>query len=124
MFLASQFSLLTAKPDPVVYGYWGKDESVPAERDFLWVKGRIKSNNPDSNAAELKFMLDTGSEVMTCDNNVVKQLGLEYIKTIISKGIHKEEERPIYRGTLLLGDQELEVEVGWGISELSNFLIC
>ena len=112
MFLASQFSLLTAKPDPVVYGYWGKDESVPAERDFLWVIGRIKSNNPDSNAAELKFMLDTGSEVMTCDNNVVKQLGLEYIKTIISKGIHKEEERPIYRGTLLLGDQELEVEVG------------
>ncbi len=56
-------------------------------------------------------MVDTGSEVVTIDKDILPELNLRFLQNIKSKGIHKVEEKPLYRGVLVLGNKEIEVDV-------------
>ena len=56
-------------------------------------------------------MVDSGSDVVTCEKHLVQKLGLSFIKNIKSKGIHNVEKKSSYKGTIKIGNKELEVEV-------------
>jgi hypothetical protein len=56
-------------------------------------------------------MVDTGSEIVTIKTEILEELNLNFVQTVKSKGIHKVEEKPLYRGVLLLGNKEIEVDV-------------
>lgn len=98
----------------MAYGYWGKNDVVPtSETDFLWVNNCfIKSNIPGNDPVELfDCMVDTGSEVVTIREDILIHLDLTFLQKINSKGIHKVEEKPLYRGVLVMGRKEIEVDV-------------
>lgn len=112
--------------EPIAYGYWGKNDVVPtSETDFLWVdKCFIKSNIPGNDPVELlNCMVDTGSEVVTIRDEILPQLDLRFVQTINSKGIHKVEEKPLYRGVLVMGGKDHGKEVEVDVSRM-NFSAC
>ncbi|XP_028391801.1 uncharacterized protein LOC114516499 [Dendronephthya gigantea] len=111
---ANSEDTVTTTRQPVAYGYWGKNDAVPTfTSDFLWVNEcKIKSNVTGHDSVELlNCLVDTGSEVVTISENILPELDLEFLQTIKSKGIHKVEEKPLYRGVLLFGNKEIEVDV-------------
>ena len=72
----------------------------------------IRSNISGHDPVELRHcMVDTGSEVVTIDKDILPELNLRFLQNIKSKGIHKVEEKPLYRGVLVLGNKEIEVDV-------------
>lgn len=98
----------------MAYGYWAKNNEMQTfETDFLWVdKCKIKSNICGHDPIELlNCMVDTGSEVVTIKEDILQELNLQFLLNIKSKGIHKVEEKPLYRGVLVLGSKEIEVDV-------------
>ena len=56
--------------------------------------------------------MDSGSDVVTATESLINELGLEYLRQIESRGVHSVATKPIYRGVLTLGTDQLEVEVG------------
>lgn len=98
----------------MAYGYWGKNEAVPTfNTEFLWLdKCFIKSNISGQDPVELlNCIVDTASEVVTIKEDILPLLKLEFIQNIKSKGIHKVEDKPLYRGVLVLGSREIEIDV-------------
>jgi hypothetical protein len=98
----------------VAYGYWAKNNEMETSgMDFLWVdECKIKSNICGHDPIELlNCMVDTGSEVVTIKEDILRTLNLQFLQNIKSKGIHKVEEKPLYRGVLVLGSKEIEVDV-------------
>ena len=60
----------------------------------------------------IRFIVDSGSEVgVTVTSQLIKDLELEYLHSIESRGVHATRDRPVYRGVLKLGSEEFEVEV-------------
>ena len=62
----------------------------------------------------IQFIVDSGSEVgVTVTSDLIKDLQLEYLHNIESRGVHTTRERPVYRGILKLGSdlEEFDVEV-------------
>ena len=114
-FSASHIQSASRRKEPVACGYWGKNGDVAptSETHFLWVnKCLIKSNIPGNDPVELfNCMVDTGSEVVTIKEDILSHLDLTFLQNINSKGIHKVEEKPLYRGVLVMGRKEIEVDV-------------
>ena len=60
----------------------------------------------------IQFIVDSGSEVgVTVTSEVIKDLQLEYLHNVESRGVHATRDRPVYRGALKLGAEEFGVEV-------------
>ena len=60
----------------------------------------------------IQFIVDSGSEVgVTVTSQFIKDLQLEYLHNIESRGVHATRDRPVYRGVLKLGSEEFDVEV-------------
>ena len=128
LFIAASHICLSANTEDTVatrqrvaYGYWGKNDAVPTfNSDFLWLKEcKIKSNIPGHDSVELlNCLVDTASEVVTIDENILTELDLEFFQNVKSKGIHKVEEKPLYRGMLMLGNKEIEVDVSLLLNQM------
>ena len=56
-------------------------------------------------------MVDSGSEVMTIQQDVLSRLGLQQLTTISSQGIHASRQRPLYAAKLKLGELTIDTEV-------------
>lgn len=66
-------------------------------------------------------MVDSGSDVMTLREDVVRDLDLELIGTIQSRGVHASiQEKQLYRAVLKVGCVQLEIEVGLNKRTLSS----
>lgn len=59
----------------------------------------------------LEFMIDSGSDVVTMQEEVLKTLDLELLGQIHSKGVHGSKKTNLYKATLRIGTQEMEIEV-------------
>lgn len=68
----------------------------------------------------LEFMIDTGSDVTTIRQEVLDELGLEILGRIHSKGVHGSKTTNLYKAKLLIGNQEMEIEVSPVLSHISN----
>lgn len=98
----------------VAFGYWGRHDVIKnSETDFLWVKKCfIKSNIPGHDPVELvNCLVDTGSEVVTIQQDIMSELNLTFLQTVSSRGIHKAKEKPLYSAVMLLGNNVIEVKV-------------
>ncbi|CAH3028233.1 unnamed protein product [Porites evermanni] len=99
----------------VVIGYWGQPTEMEGNNfDFLCVPGFLKSSTGEDaqSSGLIQFIVDSGSEVgVTVTSQFIKDLQLEYLHNIESRGVHATRDRPVYRGVLKLGLEEFEVEV-------------
>lgn len=68
----------------------------------------------------LEFMIDTGSDVTTIRQEVLNELGLEILGRIHSKGVHGSKTTNLYKAKLLIGNQEMEIEVSPVLSHILN----
>ncbi|CAG5121287.1 unnamed protein product [Candidula unifasciata] len=101
-----------AAETPVSYGWWGKPECLPqAKFDFLCVRASLLSSHDAQNSATVDFMIDSGSDVSTVQEDTLKKLNLELIGPVYSCGIHGGNHTNLYKGRLKLGDQLLDIEV-------------
>lgn len=60
-----------------------------------------------------EFMIDSGSDVVTVREEVLQTLDLELLGTIHSKGVHGSKRTNLYKATLRIGTQEMEIEVSY-----------
>lgn len=101
--------------DEVVAGYWGQPpEMAETSHQFMIVPGYLKSGNGKEALSSdlIQFTVDSGSEVaVTANDHLISNLQLEYLQNIESRGVHAAESKPIYRGVLQLGQEEVAVEV-------------
>nr|XP_002741570.1 PREDICTED: uncharacterized protein LOC100377597 [Saccoglossus kowalevskii] len=58
-----------------------------------------------------KFMVDSGSDVVTARQEVLDQLDLELIGSIESKGVHATVEKQLYKAVLGIGQIDISIEV-------------
>lgn len=65
-------------------------------------------------------MIDTGSDVTTIRQEVLDELGLEILGRIHSKGVHGSKTTNLYKAKLLIGNQEMEIEVSPVLSHILN----
>jgi predicted aspartyl protease len=56
-------------------------------------------------------MIDSGSDVVTVREDVLETLDLELLGEIHSKGVHGSKKTNLYKATLRIGTQEMEIEV-------------
>ena len=59
----------------------------------------------------VEFMVDTGSDVTTIRQEVLDDLNLEILGRIHSKGVHGSKTTNLYKAKILIGNQEMEIEV-------------
>lgn len=62
-------------------------------------------------------MVDSGSDVVTIRQSILDTLDLEILGKIHSKGVHGSKTTNLYKATLQIGTQQMEIEV-------SNQLPC
>ncbi|XP_059164992.1 uncharacterized protein LOC131947720 isoform X2 [Physella acuta] len=97
---------------PVICGRWGKPLCLPqAKFDFLCVKAFLFSQREPHNKAAIDFMVDSGSDVCTVQEETLKSLNLDLLGPVYSCGIHGGNHTYLYKGRLLIGDQEMDIEV-------------
>lgn len=99
----------------VTVGYWGQPPNMTDNtHPFLCVPGYLKSDTGDqaSSSEVIQFILDSGSEVgVTVPQDLISKLKLEYLHDIESRGVHASANTQAYRGVLMLGSEEIPVEV-------------
>ncbi|XP_071172366.1 uncharacterized protein [Mytilus edulis] len=105
--------LLPAKTEvPVAFGRWGKPACLEdAKFDFLILDATVISTNNPVKFHTFEFMIDSGSDVVTMQEEVLKTLDLELLGQIHSKGVHGSKKTNLYKATLRIGTQEMEIEV-------------
>jgi hypothetical protein len=60
----------------------------------------------------LEFLVDSASDVITAREEVITSMGLEFLQTVESHGVHSVANKPLYKGYLQLGKSEwMKVEV-------------
>ncbi|XP_050398092.1 uncharacterized protein LOC126816006 [Patella vulgata] len=98
---------------PVTEGWWGKPEFLQeAKYDFLCVDALLSSTKDNvDDSQRLQFMVDSGSDVVTVREEILQKLDLELIGPIQSRGVHASKTKNLYKATLLIGNEELEIEV-------------
>ncbi|KAK3086301.1 hypothetical protein FSP39_016535 [Pinctada imbricata] len=98
--------------DPLTFGRWAKPQCLQDGKfDFLCVDATIYSTKQHSPAYTIEFMVDTGSDVTTIRQEILDKLDLEVLGKIHSKGVHGSKTTNLYKAKLLIGNQELEIEV-------------
>ena len=58
-----------------------------------------------------EFMIDSGSDVVTIREEILDTLDLELLGQIHSKGVHGSKKTNLYKATLRIGSQEMDIEV-------------
>ncbi|KAI8791236.1 ankyrin repeat and sam domain-containing protein 1a [Biomphalaria glabrata] len=97
---------------PVVIGRWSKPACLlEAKFDFLCVKAFISSHSQPDKKVSIDFMVDSGSDVSTIQEDYMANLNLQLLGPIYSCGIHGGNHTNLYKARLKLGDQELDIEV-------------
>ncbi|XP_046559336.1 uncharacterized protein LOC124268412 [Haliotis rubra] len=97
---------------PVAEGFWGKPTNLDdAKYDFLCVEATIASTRDASRSHKIDFMVDSGSDVTTLQEDLLYTLNPELIGPINSKGVHSSRRKSLYRAKLTIGTQDLEIEV-------------
>lgn len=111
--MTNRTSKLRVSEKTVAVGYWAKPESLKgATSDFLCVQASLRGEkDPNAPSCQLEFMVDSGSDVVTCRPEMLHKLGARLMGKIESRGIHATVEKEIYRGYLQLGGQVVPVEV-------------
>ena len=105
---------ISGKVAKVTMGYWGKPACLKDSKfEFLCIKAKIESTNTHKKQSEeLEFIVDSGSEVATLREDILKNLDLNFIGICVnSVGIHAPEQKSIYSGRLRIGDRSLDVDV-------------
>lgn len=98
--------------DVLACGRWKKPDTLQdAKFDFLVTDACIYSTKDPSKYHRIEFMIDTGSDVTTIRQEVLDELGLEILGRIHSKGVHGSKTTNLYKAKLLIGNQEMEIEV-------------
>ncbi|XP_063443449.1 uncharacterized protein LOC134723836, partial [Mytilus trossulus] len=94
--------LLPAKTEvPVAFGRWGKPACLEdAKFDFLILDATVISTNNAAKFHTFEFMIDSGSDVVTVREEVLKTLDLELLGQIHSKGVHGSKKTNLYKATL------------------------
>lgn len=59
----------------------------------------------------IHFIVDSGSDVVTASESLIAELQLPYLRNVESRGAHAAADKPIYRGVIKLGTEEMQVEV-------------
>lgn len=97
---------------PITHGWWGKPKCLPqAKFDFLCVRAALFSNTERHNKVYVDFMVDSGSDVSTVQEDTLKQLNLDLLGSVYSCGIHGGNHTNLYRAKLALGTHEMEIEI-------------
>ncbi|XP_061163138.1 uncharacterized protein LOC133172293 isoform X2 [Saccostrea echinata] len=98
--------------DVLACGRWKKPATLSdAKFDFLVVDASIYSTKESSKYRRIEFMVDTGSDVTTIRQEVLDELDLEILGRIHSKGVHGSKTTTLYKAKILIGNQEMEIEV-------------
>ncbi|XP_062621475.1 uncharacterized protein LOC134283050 isoform X2 [Saccostrea cucullata] len=98
--------------DVLACGRWKKPATLSdAKFDFLVVDAGIYSTKEPSKCRRIEFMVDTGSDVTTIRQEVLDELDLEVLGRIHSKGVHGSKTTTLYKAKILIGNQEMEIEV-------------
>ncbi|KAJ7385025.1 hypothetical protein OS493_018718 [Desmophyllum pertusum] len=98
----------------VVVGYWGQPPGlVDNQHPFLCVPGYLKSDTGEGTLSSqlIHFIVDSGSDVVTASESLIAELQLPYLRNVESRGAHAAADKPIYRGVIKLGTEEMQVEV-------------
>lgn len=98
-----------------VVGYWNKPDFVAESPcEFLCVKGTLKTSK-DENSKEtpvLEFLVDTGADVVSVREELIKELELRYLQEVTHCGIHTRTKGNLFRGVLKLSDDDqIEVDI-------------
>ncbi|XP_012940029.1 uncharacterized protein LOC101851277 [Aplysia californica] len=97
---------------PITQGWWGKPECLPqAKFDFLCVRAALFSGKERQNKVHVDFMVDSGSDVSTVQEDTLKQLNLELLGSVYSCGIHGGSHTNLYKARLAVGTQEMDIEI-------------
>lgn len=106
-------ALLPTKTEvPVAFGRWGKPKCLhDAKFDFLVLDATVISTTNPAKFHTFEFMIDSGSDVVTVREEVLEKLDLELLGQIHSKGVHGSKKTNLYKATLRIGNQEMEIEV-------------
>ncbi|XP_048762165.2 uncharacterized protein LOC125670816 [Ostrea edulis] len=98
--------------DILACGRWKKPATLSdAKFDFLVVDACIYSTKESDKFHRIEFMVDTGSDVTTIRQEVLDELDLEILGRIHSKGVHGSKTTNLYKAKILIGNQEMEIEV-------------
>jgi len=94
-------------------GYWAKPQALKgATSDFLCIQAALRgSQQPDGTAFQLEFMVDSGSDVVTCRPEILEKLGAKLLGKIESRGIHATVEKELYQAYIQIGGALIPVEV-------------
>ena len=57
------------------------------------------------------FMVDSGSDVSTVQEDTMKKLNLDLLGSVYSAGIHGGNHTNLYKACLSIGNQVMEIEV-------------
>ncbi|EDV21272.1 uncharacterized protein TRIADDRAFT_60127 [Trichoplax adhaerens] len=102
---------ITEPEEPLGVGSWIKPEALSnAKHEFLCIKAAVGSPEEDSMYIQKSFLIDTGSDVVTLQPEIVEILGLNIIRTVTSHGVHSTVEKQLYAGVFKIKDIELEIE--------------
>ncbi|KAK3603894.1 hypothetical protein CHS0354_042904 [Potamilus streckersoni] len=97
---------------PVAYGRWGKPQYLQeAKYDFLVIEATIASTVEVDQRHTIEFMVDSGSDVVTVRQELLDSMDLELIGPIQSRGVHASRRKNLYKAKMIIGEQELEIEV-------------
>ncbi|XP_035680373.1 uncharacterized protein LOC118418512 isoform X2 [Branchiostoma floridae] len=97
----------------IAYGYWSRPAALEgAICDFLCVKATIKSPDPNGQSVEREFLVDSGSDVVTIKSEILDQLKLpKKGDPVQSKGVHATVKKQLHSGIMVIGSEEIHVEV-------------
>ena len=106
-------NVIISEPEqPLAIGCWMKPEPLQkAEYEFLCIKAFVKSPESDSMCIQERFMIDTGSDVVTLQPEIIEILGLNIIRTVTSHGVHSVVEKQLYAAVFKIRDVEIDIEV-------------
>ncbi|CAL1545198.1 unnamed protein product, partial [Lymnaea stagnalis] len=97
---------------PITFGRWGRPSCLPqAKFDFLCVKASIFSHKKPADKVCIDFMVDSGSDVSTVQEEILMSLDLELLGPIYSCGIHGGNHTNLYKACLKIGDEEMDIEI-------------
>lgn len=74
---------------------------------------RFRRDDPkDDNMARVKFMIDSGSDVGSLIDDVIKTLKLPVVGRCVQEGAGgATQERPLYSACLVIGEKKLNIQV-------------
>ena len=80
---------------------------------FLTVTAKV-IREPEQDSLEscaVKFLLDSGSDVVTLRHEIIEKLQLKAVGTVLQKGPIGERQQKLYKGFISIGHRQIQCEV-------------